>query len=54
MILAEMALRALIKALKPESIKVGFATIGLYPLNKKAMESKLGIDMVYNRGRTST
>ena len=51
--LAEMASRALIKALKPESIKVCFATTSLYPLNKKEMESKLGIDMVYNKGRTS-
>ena len=53
-IIAEMVSRALTKALKPESIKVGFANTGLYPLNKKVMKSKLGIDMIYNRGITST
>ena len=52
--LVEMVSRALTKALKPKSYQVGYAPIGLYPFNKKAIKSKLGIDMVYNRGRIST
>ena len=51
--LVEMVSRALTKALKPESIKAGFANIGLHPLNKRVVKSKLGIDMVYNIGITS-
>ena len=38
--LAKMVSRAFTKALKPKSIKVGFATTDLYPLNKKTMKSK--------------
>ena len=47
--LAEMASRALAKALKPESIKAGFSTTGLYPIDKRAMDLKLGADQVYVR-----
>ena len=49
--LAEMASRALAKALKPESIKASFSTIGLYPIDKRAMDLKLGADQVYVRNK---
>ena len=42
--LAEMSAQALAKALKPKSIKSGFLVTGIFPINKAAMDSKLGLD----------
>ena len=41
-IFAEMSLRTLAKALKPKNIRSSFATIGIYPINTTAMDSKFG------------
>jgi hypothetical protein len=46
--IAEIVSRALTKALKPESIKVGIATTSIYPLIGMTMESKVGNDMLSN------
>ena len=42
--LVEMSAQALAKALKPQSIKSGFSVTGIFPLNKAAMDAKLGPD----------
>ena len=39
------------KALKPKSIKADFSTTGLYPIDKRAMDLKLGADQVYVRNK---
>ena len=44
--LAEMSAEALAKALKPTSIKLGFSSTGIFPINKVAMDAKLGVDSV--------
>ena len=44
--LVEMLAKALAKALKPASIRSGFATTGIFPFNKSAMASKLGTSNV--------
>ena len=49
--LAKMASRGLANALKPESIKVGFSTTGLYPIDKRTMDLKLGVDQVYVKNK---
>jgi hypothetical protein len=46
--IVEMVSKALTKALKPESIKVGIATTSIYPLIEMTMESKVGNDMLSN------
>ena len=40
--LAEMSCQALAKALKSKSIKSRFSVTGIFPINKAAMDSKLG------------
>ena len=49
--LAEMASRALAKALKAKTIKSGFATTGIYPINITAMDSKFNLDTTYESER---
>lgn len=44
-----MASRALVKAIKPESIRYGFSVIGLFSLDKRTMDSKVGAPKVYVR-----
>ena len=44
--LVEMSAEALAKALKPTSIKSGFSSTGIFPINKVAMDAKLGVDSV--------
>ena len=44
--LAEMSATALAKALKPTSIRSGFATIGIFPFNKATIEAKVGASIV--------
>ena len=50
--LAEMSSRALTKALKPENIRSGFATTGIYPINTTAMDSKFGPSTIHEEVRT--
>ena len=49
--LVEMSSRALAKALKAKTIKSGFATIGTYPINITAMDSKFSPDTTHESER---
>jgi len=49
--LASWVAFALRKGLTPENITKGFETTGIYPLNVRAMDNKVGLSLTYQRGR---